>query len=60
MSGPAVIPAVAGTAVLGLRIARGQGLAATGFAVGLYIAIAAACLIVGALARWSAARHDSQ
>jgi hypothetical protein len=60
MSSPGVLPSIAGTAVLGVRAFRGQGLAATGLAIGLYAAIAVACLTLGLYARWKSSKVRSQ
>lgn len=56
MSGPGVIPVVAGTTVLGERIFKGQGLPATGIAIGIYVVIGVLCLALGVLARWHGSR----
>lgn len=60
MYGQGVAGAVAGTTVLGVRAVAGEGLAATGIAVGIYVLIAAACLMVGVAARWKAGRVEKQ
>lgn len=60
MSGPGVIPAVAGTAVLGARVFRGESLPATGFAIGIYVMIALACILVGTVARWRSSHLGSR
>lgn len=57
MSGRAAVGGMAGTAVLGTKVAAetsgGQAvLAATGFAFGAFLAVAVGLIVVGGLLRW--------
>ena len=45
-------------AVLGTTVARTGTLAATGFAFGLYLAVAFSLIVVGIALRWAAATRE--